>query len=244
MRRHLLIASQTAAALLCLSAAGSASADIADLSLGAKGFAGGSVFTTPTNIPANYGGLGFAGNAGGFSYGGGLYFEARFIKFVGLELDLVYDKSSIHRKVTYNDVADINERVDITSLRVPILAKGSLPTPFGRLFVLAGLEMVQSQSADPSIDITRGESLIANPAEVKTFIHAKKSNWTNFVAGLGLTIDLPASLELPIELRAAKNLGQASDWKDRVEFTSSSSYTVDAQTSWDFRLGVGLGYQF
>ena len=255
MRRLPLIAASAASLLLGLTLANTARADLADLSLGAKVLAGGSLFTTPTNIPgkyqsfgldSKYEGLGFAGNGGGFSYGGGLYFEARFIKVIGLELDLIYDHSVIQRNVTYNSAVDVREKVDITTLRIPVLAKASLPMPVGRLFVLAGPEFVRGQSADPSIEITSGEQYVQNPVQLKQSIHADKANWTNIVAGLGFTIDLPMSLELPVELRASKNISQSSDWEDRVTIDSPNpfNYTVDAQTSWDFRLCAGLGYQF
>jgi len=246
MRRLPVFVASAAALLLGLSATHLARADVTDLSAGVKVLAGGSLFTTPSNIPGNYEGLGFAGNGGGFSYGGGLYFEARFIKVIGFEVDAIYDHSVIQRNVTYNSTVDVREKADITSLRFPLLVKASLPMPVGRLFVLAGPELVRSQSADPSIEITKGEQYVANKTELEQAMSADKANWTSFVAGFGLTLDLPASLELPIEFRAEKNLGQKSDWQDRVTFTSTNpaKYTLDAQTSWDFRLGVGLGYQF
>jgi len=64
---------------------------------------------------------------------------------------------------------------------------------------------------------------------------------------VGLALELPANLELPIELRASKNLSQDSDWASRVDAPNLPvlfPYTVAGQNTWDFRLGVGLGYRF
>ena len=75
----------------------------------------------------------------------------------------------------------------------------------------------------------------------------KTKSSTMLTMGLGLTIELPLSLEIPIELRASKNLSQPDAWGDRVQFASAAydyPYTVQGQSSWDFRLGLGLGYKF
>ena len=46
-------------------------------------------------------------------------------------------------------------------------------------------------------------------------------------------------------MRASKNLTQPTEYGDRVAYTLTSTYepryTVKAQSSWDFRLGLGLG---
>ena len=61
----------------------------------------------------------------------------------------------------------------------------------------------------------------------------------------GMAIHLGDHLEIPVDLRAAKNLSQDSDWPDRVKINSATSeYEVTAQSSWDFRLATGLGYRF
>jgi hypothetical protein len=59
--------------------------------------------------------------------------------------------------------------------------------------------------------------------------------------GLGLVIELPATgIEIPIELRVSKNLSQPSDYSDRI----SQAGVVRAESSWVYRLGVGLGFSF
>ena len=236
-----IVSASVAAATLCtvFFAAPFARADVVDTSAGVKVMAGGSLWTTPSDRPGNYDAVGFAGNGGGFSWGGGVYFEARFIKLLSLELDIIRDMSVIQRDVTYNQTIKVREKIDITSWRIPVLAKANVPTPFGRLFFLLGPEFVRVSSADPSIEVVEGSGTVGGDP-----LHAEKNNYTMLTGGLGLTIDL-AALEIPIELRASKNLGQEDPWLDRVEVDQANSrFVVDAQTSWDFRVGAGLGYRF
>jgi hypothetical protein len=236
-----IVSASVAAATLCavFLAAPSARADVVDTSAGVKLMAGGSLWTTPSDRPGNYDALGFAGNGGGFSWGGGVYFEARFIKLLSLELDIIRDMSVIQRDVTYNQTIKVREKIDITSWRIPVLAKANVPTPFGRLFFLLGPEFVRVSSADPSLEVVEGNGSVSGDP-----LHAEKNNYTMLTGGLGLTIDL-ASLEIPVELRASKNLGQEDAWLDRVEVDQANKrYVVDAQTSWDFRVSAGLGYRF
>ena len=67
--------------------------------------------------------------------------------------------------------------------------------------------------------------------------------------GLGLALYLGDLLELPIELRASKNLGQDDGWLERVHLATDTAgavtgYSVVTQPSWDFRLSLGLGARF
>lgn len=248
--RRLACATCAAAALAVTSfAAETANADVVDTSAGVKAMAGGSLWTTPSDRPGNdqYEGIGFAGNGGGFSYGGGLYFEARFIKVLSLELDLLYDKSTLMRNIdhTHNGLLfKLQEKLVLTNLRIPVLVKANLPTPFGRLFVLLGPEFVRTSSVDTSVEVKESPVTVdpATEAALDNSLTARKGNYTMITGGMGLTIDL-VKLEIPLELRASKNLGQESAYDDRVDW-GSSSYDVDAQTSWDFRVSAGLGYRF
>lgn len=217
------------------------------IAAGAKGFAGGNLFSTPSDTPAGNDGLGFMGNAGGFGWGAGAYVEARFVKYVGLELDLLYDSSTLLRNVTYNNVVKIREKVDTKSIRIPILLKGFLPVPFGKLAVFVGPEFVRPSSASPSNEVTGGAQYLTNKEQVENGIQASTKASTMLTMGVGLALELPANLELPIELRASKNLSQDSDWASRVDAPNLPvlfPYTVAGQNTWDFRLGVGLGYRF
>lgn len=205
-------------------------------SAGLKLLAGGNLWTAPSNVPGGYDGLGFAAEGGGFGWGGALYYEARFIQHLGLELDLGYDSSTLQRNVTLNGVVETTEKVTASGPRVSLLAKGIVPTPFGRLWAGLGPELVFPSSVDASLE--------AEGQQVQDTISAKKQSSTMLAFALGLVVHVGESFEIPVDLRAAKNLSQESDWQDRVEITPPNRYEVTVQSSWDFRLGAGLGYRF
>jgi len=245
MRKALLMCSVPVAMALLLQVSSAKAGGPVDVTAGAKGFLGGNLFSTPSGLNG-YDGVGFAGNAGGMGWGAGVYAEARFIKFVGLELGLTYDSSTLLRNVDMNvsgTLLKVREQVDTKSMRIPILVKGILPVPFGRLAAFIGPELVRPSSVSASNEITNNDQ-----AQMLTKINGIQKNSTMLTMGMGLTIELPAQLELPIELRASKNMSQDAEWSKRVETVTSGnaiqSYSVVSQNSWDFRLGVGLGYRF
>jgi opacity protein-like surface antigen len=205
-------------------------------SAGAKFLVGGSLYGTPSNVPAGYSGLGFAGSAGGVGLGGGAYFEARFVKYLGLELGVGYDQSDLHRKITYNGTFDVTERATSKSLRIPLLLKAIIPAEFGRLSFGVGPEFVSAMTPDARLELPAGATTNA------TFT-AVKAGGTRLVLDFGIAIDLPGGLELPIGMRASKALSQPDAWSDRVAATTTS-YSLKAESSWDFRLDLGLGYRF
>src|SRR5439155_13135069 len=96
-------------------------------------------------------------------------------------------------------------------------------------------------SSDTSLSVTSG----AGTGTSSNALKASTASSTMLTTDLGLTLELPAHLEVPVDLRASKNLSQESDWLKRVDVsTAAGTYTVNAQNSWDFRLSVGLGYSF
>lgn len=255
MRKALLVCSVPAAMALLLLVSTAKAGGPVEVTAGAKGFVGGNLFTTPSDTPPGWDAYGFSGNAGGMGWGAGIYGEARFVKFLGLELGVGYDSSTLLRNVTLNSVLKIQEKVVTSSMRIPVLVKGIVPVPFGRISVFLGPEFVRPTSADASNELKEGEQyLSANDAAlIKNGIKADTKSSTLLTMGLGVTLELPAKLELPIELRASKNMSQGDAWADRVDMPSwqppgqplvSPPYTVTGQNSWDFRLGIGLGYRF
>jgi hypothetical protein len=214
-------------------------------SAGLKLLAGGNVWSTPSEVPAGYDGLGFAGNGGGFGFGGALYYEARFIQHLGLELDLGYDQSTLQRDVTINGVVKVREKVTSSGLRWGLLAKGIFAAPFGRMWIGLGPEFVSGSSVDAKNEITEGRQYVTNASQIEDAISAKSKSSTMLTLAAGLAIHLGDNLEIPVDLRAAKNLSQDDKWADRVRLDlATTKYEVTAQSSWDFRLATGLGYRF
>ena len=243
----LVVASEASADEAPLRDAKAAPSRTFESSAGLKGLVGGNLWTTPENIPGSYEGLGFAGSAGGFGWGAALYYEARIVRHLGLEVDLGYDSATLQRNVTYNGVLKVDEKVQPKGFRASALVKGIAPAPFGRVWLGIGPELLAPSSADASLEIKEGGQLVspADEAQLKSLISAKTESSTMFLFGLGLVFHVSPQLEIPVDLRAAKNLSQESDWQDRVAIDlNAGSYEVTARTSWDFRLGTGLGYRF
>lgn len=217
-------------------------------SAGLKLLAGGNLWTTPSDGPVDAtgqksDGLGFVQEGGGFGWGIAAYYEARFIQHLGLELDIGYDHSVLQRNVTYNGVVDTTEKVTMSGLRWGILAKGIMPTPFGRMWLGLGPEFVSGSSADASLEVK--SDLVANKAAIERLISAKSKSSTMLTFAAGLVIHVGEHFEIPVDLRAAKNMSQESKWADRVEYNyATNEYRVTAQSSWDFRLAAGFGYRF
>jgi hypothetical protein len=229
-------------ASLTVLSAGVARADVVSATVGAKAFAGGNLWTTPSNIPGGYDGIGFAGNGGGVGYGGGLYVEGRVLRFVGAEVGITYDSSVLERNVTITGTGSkITEKITTPSWRLPLLVKVILPLSPGRLSLGIGPEFVFAGTSSPSLSVTSGPGTGTS----SNALSASTTNSTMLTTDLGFTLELPFGLELPIDLRASKNLSQQSDWEQRVSVsTANGTYSVNAQNSWDFRLSVGLGYRF
>jgi hypothetical protein len=201
---------------------------LTDHTAGAKLFLGADVWSTPSNAPEGGGKLGFAGNGGGFSYGFAGYYELRIIKLIGLEADIAYQHGQFHRNVTINGTK-FTEELTINSWRLPILAKLNIPLPLGRLWFGLGPEFTLSSSS--SYKVTGGISG-SGPTHDRSPTYG--------TGGLGLVFELPATgIEIPVEFRASKNLSQPDSLSDRVDATG-----IKAESSWVYRLGVGLGFSF
>jgi hypothetical protein len=214
-----------------------------EFSAGLMGLVGGNYFTTPDNIPPVLGdGLGFAGDGGGFGWGVAAYGEGRFVRHLGVTLTLGYDRSMIQREVTYNDVVTVDEKLSIGSPRLGLMAKGILPTPFGRLWLGIGPQFVLSTSSDAENEITSGRQFA--PPQVESAINAEETNSTLLDLGLGLAVHAGERIEIPFQIIASKNMSQENNWAERVTLNPDLTYGVKTQSSWEFRMGIGVGARF
>lgn len=221
--------------------AGTASAvPLVNHSGGVKLLVGADVWSAPSNPPRGLE-LGFVDIAGGFGYGAVGYYELRIVKFIGLEADLAFQHGTFQRKITYNDVFEYKEQVNTNALRLPLLAKFNLPTTFGRFWLGVGPEFTIYQGSSAVLEQTGGPT-----APLPLTMRTRDVKPVYGTMGLGMVIELPLiDLEIPIELRASKNLNQPSEWSDRVSANVPEvSETIRAESSWVFRLGAGLGYRF
>jgi hypothetical protein len=235
MNRYLLAGLGIAA---CLASRSALAESLTDHSAGLKLLAGADVWSTPSNIPGGYSGPGFAGNGGGFGYGAQPYYELRIIKLIGFETGIEYQHGSFHRNVTINQV-EWRETITINSWRLPLLAKLTIPVGVGRFSVGLGPEFTFAQSSSGTYELTSG-------AGTSTPITTRNVKPTYFMGALGFVIEVPAiGIEIPIELRASNNLSQPSNLTDRVSLgTGAYPFVVQAESTWVYRLGVGIGYHF
>ncbi len=225
-------------------AALSAQGRIVEVSAGVKGTVGGNLWTRPDATPASE--VGFTEARGGVGAGGGVYAEARFIRFLALELDLLFEWDSLweHQNWWWGKTTTKAEAVN---LRIPLLVKGVLPLGAVRLSLGLGPEFVVPLSSRGELSLPTG--VVTSPLFK---VHTKTS--TMITMDLGVTVALGWGLVLPINLRAAYNATQPSAWADRVTLykngqvvkvpSTFDSFSLLYQNSWDFRLLAGVGYEF
>lgn len=232
------------AAVLVLAAARPAAARVVQGTVGVKGSAGGNLWTQPDATPAAD--VGFTRPRGGVGAGGGLFAEVRFIEFIAAEMDLLFEWDSLweHQDWWWGTTTT---RAETVNLRIPLLVKGVLPLGGVRLSLGIGPEFVVPLSSKGKLSTPAG--VITNAGfRVRT----KTSTMVTMEAGV--TIALGLHLVLPIQIRAAYNATQPSNWADRVTLyrngqvvqvpAAFDAFGLLAQNSWDFRLLVGLGYEF
>jgi len=223
--------------VLCLlGSAAHAHANFYDLRVGAKGGVNGVAWGAPDNAP-----LGSAAHWGDNQFlmggGGGLFGDLRLFKFLGLELDLLFESN----KLTFNySVGAFSYDYDTKFLqfRAPIIAKLCLPLGPLEMTLGFGPEFVKGMNAD----VTTSQAAVqpfygANPGS-DTFLDF---DWAlNFRIG---------NLFIPVGLRFRLNVSQPSEYAERVALVPTAtpgvnSGTVDAIESYSFGLNVGLGWVF
>ncbi len=221
-----------------------AHARIVEVSAGVKGTVGGNLWTEPDAAPASE--IGFTEARGGVGAGGGLYAEARFIRFLALELDVLFEWDSLWEHQTWW-WGKTTTKAEAVNLRIPMLVKGVLPLDGVRLSLGIGPEFVIPLAS-------RGEISVPSGVVTSPFFRVRTRTSTMVTMEAGVTVSLGLGLVLPIQIRAAYNATQPSAWADRValykggkEVTLPSTFDTFSllyQNSWDFRLLAGLGYEF
>jgi hypothetical protein len=211
---------------------------VLDHTAGVTFIGGGNYWTDPSGHFGD--GFGFRGNSGGYSLGGGLYYELRVAKFVAFELGFSLEKTNLWRYIDVNvggGAVEVIEQVEGWWLRVPLVLKGVLPVGFGRLSLGLGAEFVLPQSGSA---FTQQDGF---DAEYDKYIKSEQAGSTMLLMDLGFVFELPGPLELPFRMRFGKNMSQSGKWSERVS-TAGGVYTVNHQNSWDLRLQLGLAYAF
>ncbi len=230
-----------ALALLFFAAPGSAHALLLDSTVGLRAHGGANLSTDPTGAPGD--GLGFRGPSAGYAWGYGAYYELRLLSFVGFEVGATWETGNLWRNIDIHTglgTFKVKEKVTTKQIRVPLLLRLALPLGFGRLSLAGGPELLFPRTVDGVHEASGGS--------VGTAISTVKRRSTLFTGELGLTISVLGLVEIPIGLRASKNLSQPTEWSERVQIQTSGNtltgYTVDGRDSWDIRLTAGVGFAF
>ncbi len=221
------------------------------VSLGGKGTVGGNLWTQPDSSPSY--GLMFDDTAGGWGGGGGLYTELRVLwGYLGLEVDVLFERNSSWHNVTWNGVLETDWILKWTSLRVPILIKGIIPTRPVRISLGVGPEIVAGLDAETELVVKRGEDRAA-PGDIdrlrEGFVTEAQTD-TYLAADLGFAFEV-WQLAVTLDLRAGFNLTQPSKHDDRIEYTFSGTppvveleqLKVISSNSMDFRMLLGVAWE-
>lgn len=214
-----------------------------ELRVGAKGSFTGNLYYEPDNALPNseifWGDTQFY--IGG---GGGLFVELNLLKFIGLEVDVLYESNALTFKEDYGGFEyDYNTRYQ--QIRIPILIKGVLPMGNAELSLGIGPEFVVGLDASVDFDY----HTVATPAQkaiLDAAYDAEKASDTFLDIDFGVNIKV-WKLFIPISLRVGFNLTEPSDYEDRVELTNVGGNwqaKVRAIESYHFTLMAGVGYVF
>jgi hypothetical protein len=217
------------------------------VSLGGKGTVGGNLWTQPDNSPSYA--LMFDGTAGGWGGGGGLYTELRALwGYLGLEVDVLVERNSSWHNVTWNNVLGVDWVLKWTSLRVPILVKGIIPTSPVRVSFGMGPEIVAGLGAETDLVVTKGEDLVpaADIDRLREAFITEAQTDTYFTLDLGFAAEV-WQLAVTFDIRAGFNLTQPSAHDDRITYTVNGaelqSLEVIASNSMDFRALLGVAWE-
>jgi hypothetical protein len=136
----------------------------------------------------------------------------------------------------------VTERLKLSTIRLGFLFKGVLPVGFGRVWAGVGPEFVLSASNDAENEV---EQAILNQEQVENLVSVTEDGSTLLSMGLGMVFHAGDLIEIPVQLVAARNLSDESAWLDRVALDlNTMTYEVDGRSSWELRLGAGVGARF
>lgn len=228
-----------------------------DLEFGLKGMGGYNHWTKPDDGPYEllHQDVAFSNDRGGYGAGGGLYVQMRFFKYLGLEIDFLFEDDRIWEHPL--DGYDWQTTARRVNLRLPILVQAVLPTRTVRIAVGIGPEFVV-----PIRTWAEQSAVDELPASVRDYrFRSDSKTTTRLTFGLNIAIKLWRGITLPIDLRASYDPGQPDDWTGRVEpppscanlrsaacardlYDPAIGYKLHQRNDWDFRLLLGLGFDF
>jgi hypothetical protein len=215
-------------------------------SVGIKGGPSGNYLLRPQNVPASTGVLPFEDGAGGWGTAMGMYFEFRAIdEHLGLELDVIFGNSKTWSEITYNNLVETRWLYNTKTTRIPLLLEGHFGGRATRVSLGVGPEWVTGKTADFAVEVTDGEEYLGSDVEAQwsDALSAIPQKHTHFVSNIGFGF-LFWEMAVNLDFRYSYNMGQESDYLDRIAINGSSIEGVKASTSMDLHIMLGLSYDF
>lgn len=227
---------------------------VVDLEFGLKGMGGYNHWTKPADGPYDLANqdVAFSNTRGGYGAGGGLYVQLRFFRYLGLEIDLLFEDDLLWEHPLADHDWQITARR--VNLRIPMMIQGVLPLPGVRLALGIGPEFV--------VPLSHWTQQSDAPSSMREFqFKSDSTTTTRLTFGLNITVKLWRGIMLPIDLRASYDPAQPSDWQDRVGVPPSCAagqavacardlydpavgFRLHQRNTWDFRMLIGLGFDF
>ena len=255
MRRHACLAAWAMALAMAAAPdpAGAAikKSDIFHGSAGAYFTVGGDLWTQPSDRPpGDWDAVPFGDTAGGWNLGGGLLFEARFVKHIGLEIDLLFDHHDDMYDIEYFvgsiSVGELRYHMRFMDVRLPIIFKAVFETPAMRFSLGLGPEIVWSKHSRMSIETLDGQITDAQRQAILGLLDVKDQGDVFLCVELGFEFKVKM-LSIPLKLRYSYNFGQPEDWDDRVNPTyvpPDWQVNLPGSQTMDLRILLGLQYDF
>lgn len=215
-------------------------------SVGIKGGPSGNYLLRPENLPGSAGVLPFEDGAGGWGTAVGMYFEFRAIdEHIGLELDVLFGNSKTWSEITYNNVVETRWLYNTKTTRVPLLLEGHFGGRSTRISLGVGPEWVMGKTADFAVEVIDGEEYLGEDVEAQwsDTLTAIPQKHTHFVSNIGFGFQF-WEMAVNLDFRYSYNMGQASDYLERIEIDGSNISGVKASTSMDLHILLGLSYEF
>jgi hypothetical protein len=204
---------------------------------------GGDLWTEP-DAPFNLDHVPFGDMSGGYGVGGGLFFEARFIKYIGLELDLLFEGNRMWYDIELSSgpsTAEFRFNLKYTAIRIPILVKGVFETESMRVSLGLGPEFVFTRGdrfeieelSDWGADLTALENQYETVSQNDVFLCV--------AVGFAFKVKM---LSIPLNIRYSHNFSQPDGYQDRMGDLMAAERRYTASHSMDLRIQLGLAYDF
>lgn len=216
-------------------------------SAGALFTAGGDLWSEPdfpSHLDPFIDGLPFHDMSGGYGIGGGVFFEARFIKYIALELDFLFEGNRMWYDVDYTIGgydAEIRYNLKYTVIRMPILVKGVLETSAMRVSIGLGPEFVFTRG--DRFELEELSNWSADLSALEDQYESVSQNDVFLSVALGFAFKVKM-LSIPLNIRYAYNLTQPDGYRDRVGDIETGERKYTASHSMDLHIMLGIAYDF